>query len=642
MRELYYVPKQELDRVRALQADAPARTALFADLCRINALYMIKNAGSGHIGSSFSSLDIVSWLLLNEVKEEKGDVYFSSKGHDVPGLYAVLTALGRLPFDQIHQLRRLGGLPGHPDVASTPAMVTNTGSLGMGISKAKGMVAANRLAGRRGRVFVLTGDGELQEGQFWESLPSAVHRRMGEITVIVDHNKVQSDTLVSRVNDLGDLEAKLRAFGWHVARCGGHDLPALSRCLTACVAVSERPQIIIADTVKGKGVSFMEHLAMAPDQRLYGFHSGAPDDETYRRAVEELIAAANRRLQELSVVPLAVEKVAVTAPTAAEKKVQRLIPAYGEALAQAAVENPDIVALDADLALDCGLLTFEHRHPERFIECGIAEQDMVSQAGALALKGMQPAVHSFACFLSARPNEQIYNNASEKTRVVYVGSLAGLLPGMPGHSHQAVRDIAALSAVPGLTLLEPSCEAEVPQAVRYCFNEATGSSYLRLVSIPYAVPYALPDDYRLTEGRGVTLRDGKDAVLISYGPVMLTEAWHALNKVEAQSGLRIKLINLPWLNRVDAAWLRATLQGCRWLFTLDNHYLKGGQGEMLAAAMAQLNLSRAPRVHGFGVDRIPECGQHDEVLRAHGLDRDSLANAMLRLTSQAAALGGVA
>jgi transketolase len=125
------------------------------------------------------------------------------------------------------ELRRLDGLPGHPDIA-TPGVVTNTGPLGMGVSKAKGMAIANRLRGTPGNIFILTGDGELQEGQFWESLPSAANSGLGEITVIVDHNKIQSDTYVASVSDLGDLEAKFRSFGWEVARCDGHDLPRLS------------------------------------------------------------------------------------------------------------------------------------------------------------------------------------------------------------------------------------------------------------------------------------------------------------------------------------------------------------------------------------------------------------------------------
>jgi transketolase len=172
---LRFVPAEEFKRVLDLRADPRKVAALFATLCRINTLYMIARAGSGHIGSSFSSLDIVSWLHLEEMQQ--GDLFFSSKGHDVPGLYAALIGLGRLPFTSLHQLRRLGGLPGHPDVG-TPGMVTNSGPLGMGISKAKGMVRARRLAGEKGRLFVMTGDGELQEGQFWESLATAAHAGM--------------------------------------------------------------------------------------------------------------------------------------------------------------------------------------------------------------------------------------------------------------------------------------------------------------------------------------------------------------------------------------------------------------------------------------------------------------------------------
>ena len=306
--ELTYVPYEELKRIRMLECSVAECTRLFATLTRINTLYMIMQAGSGHIGSSFSAMDIVTWLYLNEmdlpeIPDGDGDIFFSSKGHDAPGLYSVLLGLGRLDFNLIHQLRRLNGLPGHPDV-ETPGIHTNTGSLGMGISKAKGMALAHRLQSKKARIFVLTGDGELQEGQFWESLPSAVHQGLSEITVIIDHNKIQSDTWVSEVNDLGDLEAKLAAFGWYVTRCDGHDMEEFSACLEDCRAISDRPQIIIADTVKGQGVSFMADTSTLDGDRLYQFHSGAPDAEEYTRASEELISAANEQLQSLGAVQL--------------------------------------------------------------------------------------------------------------------------------------------------------------------------------------------------------------------------------------------------------------------------------------------------------------------------------------------------
>ncbi|HET9271607.1 MAG TPA: transketolase, partial [Vicinamibacterales bacterium] len=260
--ELQFVPITEFERLLAAKASRGDRVRAFAALARINTLGMIAGAWSGHIGTSFSSLEIMSWLFLNEMRDlDKGDeacdIFFSSKGHDAPALYSVLIGLGLLPADSLYQLRRLHGLPGHPHV-ETPYIQANTGSLGMGISKAKGMALANRLAGKPRKIFVLTGDGELQEGQFWESLGSAVARQLGEITVIVDHNKIQSDTWVHEVGPLGDLGEKLRAFGWHVARCDGHDVQALERVFREFDGVVNRPKVLIADTIKGRGVSFME------------------------------------------------------------------------------------------------------------------------------------------------------------------------------------------------------------------------------------------------------------------------------------------------------------------------------------------------------------------------------------------------
>lgn len=621
MTKLYYAPPKELQRILKLDTN---RNELFATCSRINSLYAIKKAGSGHIGSSFSSLDIVTWLFLNKLRLGQ-DIYFSSKGHDVPGFYAVATGLNLIDFDLIHQLRRLNGLPGHPDIA-TPWVATNTGSLGMGISKAKGMIQANRLLSQESRVYILTGDGELQEGQFWESLPSAVNDQLGEITVIIDHNKLQSDTWVTKVNDLGNLEAKLAAYGWAVGRCDGHDMLALEKVMEELELNSNLPKIIIADTIKGKGVSFMEHTAMQPEEKLYRFHSGAPDDLTYQKAVEELITQANQQLAQINHQPLELEEVNFSTNQQTSAK-QKLIPIYAQALLKQGENKPNLVVLDADLVLDCGLIPFSERFPQRFFECGIAEQDMVSQAGGMALKGLLPVVHSFACFLSTRPNEQIYNNATEKTKIIYVGSLAGLLPGGPGHSHQSVRDISALAAIPGLVMIEPSCEQEVTLAVDYCVNQAKTSCYLRLVSIPCEIPYELPIDYQLELGRGVILQDSDnpDGVIFAYGPILLPQAYYAAKILASKHQIHLRVVNLPWLNYLDEEWLQATIQGCRAIFTLDNHYLIGGQGDRIASYLVQMGLSSTIKFKKFGLATIPQCGQNQEVLVAHRLDAESIA-----------------
>jgi transketolase len=623
---LRYVPYEECSRIAMLEADPVERAAAFGDACRLNALYMIERAGSGHPGTTFSSLDIVAWLHLEVLGE--GDRYFSSKGHDVPGLYAVLTALGRLDFDLIHQLRRLDGLPGHPDVAATPEVVTSTGSLGMGISKARGFVLADRVLGRFGSVYVLTGDGELQEGQFWESLQPTANQRLREITVIVDRNEVQSDTWVSQVSDLGDLEAKLQPFGWAVARCDGHDLRSLAGTLEE-LRDEERPKLVIAATRKGAGVSFMEpHDLPRTDTALYGFHSGAPTPDEYERAVEEIKARLDTRLERLGEAAIELVEAAPPEHRSAPRDRQRLVPTYGEALVEQAVREPRLVVLDADLRLDTGLVTFRERYPDRFFECGIAEQDMVSQAGAMALAGLLPVVHSFACFLSTRPNEQIYNNATERSKVIYVGSLAGLVPGGPGHSHQSVRDISALGAVPGLALIEPFSEAEVRAALEWAVHRAPGSVYLRLVSVPWALGFDPPAITELVPGQGTVLRQGGDLLFVAAGPVMVAAVWRAADLLAAD-GLEAGVVALPWLRDVDGTWVAEAAAGAP-IVTLDNHYVTGGQGDAVLAALAADAPEEAARLHKIGVTSIPKSGGNDEVLRAHGLDAEGIVEQVAR------------
>jgi transketolase len=594
---LTYVPPAELERIRAL-----GDVAALADANRINALSSIMEAGSGHIGTSFSVADILAYLHLEVLRGD--DVCFSSKGHDAPAVYAALASVGKLDFERLHRLRK--DLPGHPDIHATPQVFTNTGSLGMGISKAKGFARAARLDGRRRRVFVITGDGELQEGQFWESLGQAANEGFGEITAIVDHNKIQSDTWVEHVSDLGDLEAKGRAFGWAVARCDGNDVGALAATLTPLLA-DPRPKLLIADTIKGAGADvFTPHGLEKSGTALYAYHSGAPSEELYGIAIAELVQRLAGRLGRDP------ELQSAEAPRrAAPATPQRLVDAYGSALKDAADRREDLVALDADLYLDCGLIPFRGAHPGRFVECGIAEQDMVSQAGTLALSGKLPVAHSFACFLTPRANEQVYNNASEGTKVIYSGFLAGIVPGGPGHSHQSVRDIALMGSVPGMTCLEPYCEAEAARCVEYAVEHATGPVYLRFVSVPWELGFEPPPAAPLQRGRGTVLREGASAVFVCTGPVLVSQAMAA-----AERAGDVAVIALPWLRDIDGDWLERATGGAPTI-VLDNHVLSGGQGDAVRAALGR-------RVSVWGVEGIPAGGGNDDVLRAHGLDASSL------------------
>ena len=629
------IPLNEFQRIRSADLARDVQLELLADMCRANTLASVKRAGSGHLGSSFSSLDIVTLLYYAEmntatvgVDDPNRDIYFSSKGHDVPGLYSVLFSLGILAKEKFVRLRRLGGTYGHPDVG-TPGMEANTGSLGMGISKGKGFAFAKRMRGWGGRVFVMTGDGELQEGQIYESLQSAVNQKLTNLTVIVDHNKLQSDQLVHDIGDLGDLESKFKAFGWHVARCNGHDFQQMSRILDEFRGVEDKPKILIADTIKGRGVSFMEHpAALKANNGFYRWHAGAPDDDSFVAAYEELTKRINERLSGLKLAPLALEDYPSDSTTGSKVSSEYVCDAYGEALAEVGGNCANLIVLDADLTADCRLKSFKARYPDRFIENGIAEQDMVSMAGGLALAGFLPVVNTFASFLSARANEQIYNNACELTRIIYVNHYGGLIPAGPGQSHQSIRDISLFGALPNFEIIQPCNAIETRLAVEYIVNESAENCALRLNIGPSPRVIELPPDYRFTKGRGVTLVEGNDAILFAYGPVMLNEALVAA-EVLRDRGFHLRVVNMPWLNRVDAEWLRDVTAECGAVYVLEDHAPVGGLGDAILTSMKRERILETTPFRIFAVEGFPACGTPAEALGTHGLNGAALAERIL-------------
>jgi transketolase len=618
--ELTLIPRAELERARELDD-----LALIADMCRLNALVAVKTAGSGHLGSSFSAMDLVVHLFYAELNTaELGfdhpdrDVYFSSKGHDVPGLYAVLHALGVIPEERLLRLRRLGGLDGHPDIG-VPGIEANSGSLGMGISKGRGMAWAKRFLGHGGRVVVMTGDGELQEGQNYEALQAAAAHAQGNLWVVVDRNELQSDKPTEEILALGDLDAKLRAFGWHVASCDGHDHTELARVFSEFRARDGVPKLLVANTIKGRGVSFMEHpRALAEGGGTYRWHAGAPDDDSFARAHAELVGRIRERLPDLRLVAAGpAEEQSEGEPEsgiAVRTRVtdEYVAAAYGEALLELADTQPDLVVLDADLSSDCRIRPFELEHPERFHESGIAEQDMVSAAAGMARQGLLPVVNSFAAFLAARANEQIYNQASERTKVIYALHYAGLIPAGPGKSHQSIRDVSLLAALPNMTIVQPGNAEETKAVLRWAVESAQENVAVRLAIGPSPRRIELP---ATTPGQGAVLHEGSDAVLFAYGPVMLHEA---LTAAELLDG-RLQVLNMPWLNRVDEQWLCDLIDPFGEVFVLEDHAPVGALGDSLRRAGGRA-------LHVFGVEGWPACGTPTEALRYHGLDGSSLAD----------------
>ncbi len=456
-----------------------------------------------------------------------------------------------------------------------------------------------------------------------------MQQKVHDLVVIVDHNKLQTDRAVADITDLGDLERKLRAFGWHVARCDGHDLRALAAVLEEFRTVDDRPKILIADTIKGRGVSFMEHPeAMREGQGLYRWHSGAPDDASFAAGHRELLEGINRRLAAHGLPPVALRDVTPEEgkkPPAASAPKEYVADAYGQALLEMGGARPDVVVLDGDLAADCRIRGFEAAHPERFIENGIAEQDMVSLAGGLARQGLLPVVNTFASFLAARANEQIYNNATEKGRIVYACHFAGLIPAGPGKSHQSIRDISLFGALPNVTILQPCNAAETRMVVDHALNRSRESCMIRLAIGPSPRLVELPEGYRLTPGVGAVLAEGDDAVLFAYGPVMLHEALLASELLRAR-GFGLRVVNMPWLNRVDRSWLAGVVESVSYVAVLDDHAPVGGLGDRILEALAAEGVLGEKRFRKFAVEGFPACGTPVEVLDFHGLDGASLAD----------------
>lgn len=636
MNDLKIFPKAEFDYVLGKISSKQHRLNIFASMCRLNTLIEIKKAGSGHLGSSFSAMDLITWLYLEEMNTiEVGidnpdrDIFFSSKGHDVPGQYAVLHALGILPEDMLLKLRRLGGLDGHPE-RHIDGLEACTGSLGMGISKARGMAWAKRYLNHKGKVYVMIGDGELQEGQIWEALQNTPQQDI-DITVIVDHNKIQTDMPVDEIVKLGDLQAKFSTFGWHVERCNGHDFDEIDSVFRKIECVDDKPKIIIADTLKGRGVSFMEKISDMPSEDgKYLWHSGAPDDSEFKNAFDEIYHHIKLQCEAIDIAVPVLKEIQPEKPKAKSKTAKVYISeAFGEALVELAQQYDKLVVVDGDLAADCRIRSFQNKFPDRFIENGIAEQDMVSMAGGLAAQGLLPVVNTFSSFLSARTNEQIYNNTCERTKMIYVAHFSGMIPAGPGKSHQSVRDISLFGALPNMVICQPCNPEEARKAINFCVKNTDENCMLRLNIGPCPREITLPEDYSFQEGKGTVLRKGDNAVIFAYGAVMLHEALLASELAE-KLNFSLEVMNMPWLNRIDTAWLKDAITKHHSIYVLEDHMCVGGLGDRLLDELVKNELIYNRKFQRFGLNELPACGTPEEVLKYHGLDGNSLCQKIIK------------
>lgn len=631
MRPHLFFPKSGFDRIKSLSLEEGRKLAILAEMARHNVVAMIMVAGSGHLGASLSAADALTVLyhkvmrIAPESPRWKGrDLFIMSKGHGVPILYVILASCGFLRDEEMYRLRRLGGLPGHADM-SIPGIEANTGSLGMGLSKGKAHALAARLLGTDQRVFVMVGDGELQEGQIWEAVQSAPSWGLGNLVLLVDQNMVQTDKLITDILEMPPIEDKLRAFGWLVSVIDGHDVEALLRTFSVLDYSNRQPKALILKTIKGRGVSFMEHpYVLEKTGGTFNWHDEIPNQEEFERAIYEI----DHRITELLTHTGIGDDFLPTLPKSFERisvnwSVRSVVDGFSQALMDLAQKHKELVVLDCDLSDSCGLRPFERKYPERFIEVGIAEQDMVSIAGALAHAGLHPIVNTYAAFLTTRASEQIYNNQTEHAKVIYVGHLAGLIPGTPGKSHQAVRDIAIMRAMPDMILCEPCNVEESEAALRYLYEEVEESSYLRLANCKGLGEIKLPASYRFEIGKGTVLREGDDIAVISYGPIILPQVLGAAERL-ARQGVEALVISLPWFNHIDADWLEKTLLPITHWVCVENHTLVGGQADEIQRLASENPAFNGVHLQRTGLKDLPQCGQVYEVLAQHGLDAEGI------------------
>ena len=429
-------------------------------------------AGAGHVGGPLSATDLLISLYFAELRIDPDrpewpdrDRFILSKGHSSIGLYSVMAMRGYFPIEELETFDQIDSrLQGHPDMTRLPGLDMSTGSFGQGLSPGVGMAIGARLSGKDFRTWVMLGDGEIQEGQIWEAAFTAVAIRPRQPR---RHRRLQPAAPVRlaqggepgnypRTNPIDDPAAKFRAFGWRTVECNGHDYAEIRDAFAVAKETGHGPCCIVAHTIKGKGVSFMEgdHL----------WHAKAPEQSHLDDAMRELFP--DRSVESRSTLMTATTALTATLPLLGAQEVP-MRDAWGQAMADLANEYPDLVVLDGDLANSTRADIFADAHPDRFFEMGIAEQNMIGVAAGLATVGYVPWISTFAAFVAKRALDQIrVVVAQPHLNVKLCGSYSGILTSKTGKTHQSVEDIAIFRAMPGVTTIVPADVVELRTAMR--------------------------------------------------------------------------------------------------------------------------------------------------------------------------------
>ncbi len=596
---------------------------------RIDSVRSTSQAGSGHPTTCLSAAEIMAALFFAEMRYDPrspqnphNDRFVLSKGHAAPILYAAWAEAGLFPREELMKLREIGSdLEGHPTPRLNFVDVA-TGSLGQGICAAVGTALNARRINSPYRTYVLIGDGESSEGSVWEAAQAGGFAALDNLCGITDVNAYGQSRQTPWGHDTRALASRWRAFGWHAIEIDGHDLGQLLAAFAEARGQKGRPTMLLARTMKGKGVSLFEDK---PNWHGKPLKKG----EETEKAVAELEArfVANAPKVEPPASPATAtvsEKTAsVSAMPAPGYKVGQEVAtreAYGAALAALGRLDSRVVAMDADV----GNSTFSEKFeqvPElrpRFYEFFIAEQVMVGAAMGLAARGAIPFPSSFACFL-ARAADFIRMAGISNLNVKLAGSHAGVSIGEDGPSQMALEDLAMMRAVPNCHVFYP-CDAVSAERLVALAAYTPGPAYIRTSRPKTPVIYGADDRFDIG-GSKVLRESGDDAITIVAAGVTVFEALKAHDTL-AKEGIRARVIDAYCIQPVDAATLLRSARSTRnAIVTVEDHYVHGGLGDAVAEAVSPHGIA----VHRLGVREIPRSGRPDELLDRYGISARAIA-----------------
>jgi transketolase len=558
------------------------------------------------------------------------DRFVLSKGHAAPILYAAWAEAGAFDREELLSLRKLDSdLEGHP-TPRLPFVDVATGSLGQGICAAVGSALNARRIQSDYRTYVLLGDGESAEGSVWEAADVAVMDKLDNLCGITDVNALGQSRATMWRHDMEEFQRRWSAFGWHAIVVDGHDMSTLLDAYAEARATKGRPTMILARTIKGKGVSFVEGKD--------GWHGRA-----FKKG-EELDRALAELQQQLETVPAGVDLTReipkptvrsrpagkVEAPAQPSYKLGDEVAtreAYGTAIVKLGQVDSRVVALDADVKNSTFSEAFEKAFPDRFYENFIAEQAMVGAAMGLAARGAIPFPSTFACFLS-RAADFIRMAAISNVGIKLAGSHAGVSIGEDGPSQMALEDLAMCRAQPNMTVLYP-CDAVSTEKLMALMAYHPGPAYLRTSRPKTKVIYPNDETFRIG-GLKVLRESSQDVATVIGAGVTVFETLTAYEELK-KSGTSIRVVDLYSVSPVDRDALlnaaRAT-GGC--LITVEDHYAAGGIGDAVAEAVAEAGFV----VHRLAVREIPRSGKPTELLERFGISARHIIDAVRAVTAQ--------